>query len=342
MHTRNIFNFKVIFILIFLIIGLSILHKANAQLIIDPAITNQGEADNIVKKVLIGKGVIATNIKWSDNIGGGQIASFTTGTNPTNLGIEKGIVLSTGDVSNVNIISDTTSAGTDWCQGNPGCQNDVDLDSIIKFKDGTTDAAVLEFDFIPSSTPIKFKYVFASKEYPFFVCSMRILANGDTIRFNDAFAFLLSKKDAVSGKYSKNRNIATVPGSNPVLPVAIYTINPGVPGTDLNGTHWTAAGCKSLAYKNLYIANMHGTTVNFNGFTTVLTAQYDVIPCETYHLKIAIADVGDGTRDSGVFLEASSLTSFSAEAFPDTTIFCGDAVTLKCKTNYTGDRKSVV
>ncbi|CAN5396095.1 hypothetical protein BH11BAC1_BH11BAC1_28620 [soil metagenome] len=49
--------------------------------------------------------------------------------------------------------------------------------------------------------------------------------------------------------------------------------------------------------------------MQYDGYTTVLTARAGVIPCETYHLKIAIADVTDGVYDSGVFLEGGSFKS---------------------------------
>ena len=61
-----------------------------------------------------------------------------------------------------------------------------------------------------------------------------------------------------------------------------------------------------------------GATVSYNGFTTVLTAMAVLTPCETYHIRLAIADGGDGLYDSAVFLEAGSFTSpsisLSAEA----------------------------
>ena len=49
--------------------------------------------------------------------------------------------------------------------------------------------------------------------------------------------------------------------------------------------------------------------IQYDGFTTVLEAKRQVIPCETYHLKIAIADDADYVWDSGVFIEAGSLSS---------------------------------
>jgi outer membrane protein OmpA-like peptidoglycan-associated protein len=50
--------------------------------------------------------------------------------------------------------------------------------------------------------------------------------------------------------------------------------------------------------------------IQFDGFTSVLTAECPVIPNEVYHIKIAIADVADGILDSGVILEAGTFHSY--------------------------------
>ena len=48
----------------------------------------------------------------------------------------------------------------------------------------------------------------------------------------------------------------------------------------------------------------------YDGFTKVFTAKSKVIPCQTYHIKMAIADGGnDNTWDSAVFLEAGSFNT---------------------------------
>ena len=36
---------------------------------------------------------------------------------------------------------------------------------------------------------------------------------------------------------------------------------------------------------------------------SVLTREIEVVPCETYHFKLAIADALDGIYDSGVFVD---------------------------------------
>ena len=52
-----------------------------------------------------------------------------------------------------------------------------------------------------------------------------------------------------------------------------------------------------------------GATVQYDGFTHPLTAVAAVVCGQTYHIKLAIADAGDGAWDSGVFLEAGSFAS---------------------------------
>ena len=51
------------------------------------------------------------------------------------------------------------------------------------------------------------------------------------------------------------------------------------------------------------------TSVQYDGFTAVLQAKIAVSPCDTYHLKMVVSDVGDGILDSGVFIEKGSLSS---------------------------------
>ena len=141
----------------------------------------------------------------------------------------------------------------------------------------TFNAIVLEFDFIPLSNTIEFEYVFGSEEYPEWVNS----------GYNDAFAFFISGP-GIAGQ----QNIALIPGT--ALPVTINNVNAG-------------------SYSQYYVNNAGGASVQYDGFTTVLTATSPVQACETYHLKIMIADAGDGVWDSGVFLEEGSLTSSVVE-----------------------------
>jgi hypothetical protein len=40
--------------------------------------------------------------------------------------------------------------------------------------------------------------------------------------------------------------------------------------------------------------NPNGSPISFNGQTAILTAQTDVIPGDSYHIKLVIADQGNG------------------------------------------------
>ncbi|MEI8280477.1 MAG: choice-of-anchor L domain-containing protein, partial [Bacteroidota bacterium] len=157
----------------------------------------------------------------------------------------------------------------------------------------TYDACSLQFDVIPSGDTLKFQYVFGSEEYINSVCA----------QYNDVFAFFISGPGIVG-----QQNIALVPGTN--VPVAVNSINNGVPGTNSNGTlsQCTVMGPGS-PFTNYYVNNVTGTTIAYYGFTHVLTALKNVTPCSTYHLKLAIADAGNAIYDSGVFLKAGSLSA---------------------------------
>ncbi len=171
---------------------------------------------------------------------------------------------------------------------------DADLDAILSGNTQTFDAAVFEFDFTPMFNTLLLDYVFASEEYPEYVCSA----------FNDVFAFLLTGPNPKGGNYNEY-NVAMIPGTD--IPVAINAINPGMVGA--SGTPFGCLGAGSLAFSDLYVDNTGGISVQFDGFTSKLQMRTPVIANEFYTIKIAIADAGDGVLDSAVFLEGHSFKS---------------------------------
>lgn len=240
----------------------------------------------LVQNILVGNGVAVSNITYTGSPN--AIGSFNGAS--TNLGLPSGILLTTGTVlddgNGPHGPNNSNSAGTD---------NSVAGNSLLTGIAGNTtyNAAVLEFDFVPQSDSIKFKYVFGSEEYPEYVC-------GDV---NDVFAFFISGTNPAGGSYN-NQNIALVPGTS--TPITINTVNSGVEGS--NGTgNCSAFGLSNAAF---YVDNTNGTSVQYDGFTVPIEASAKVNCGETYHLRIAIADAGDGVYDSGIFLEANSLNSF--------------------------------
>jgi len=268
-----------------LIFSFTLVGKVSAQLTTSTALT----PTQLVENVLVGSGVAVSNVMYTGSAN--AIGSFN-GTS-TNLGLGTGIVLTTGTVLNTGGIlggngphgpNDQSSAGTD--NGSPGYGPLTSLAGT-----NTQNAAILEFDFIPQSDSVHFRYVFGSEEYPEYV--------GST--FNDAFAFFISGP-GFGGTY----NMANIPGGGG--PVSINNINNG----DAN-----VGPCQNCAY---YINNGTGSTapqngsnfyIQYDGFTVVMEASAEVQCGETYHLVISIADAGDGAYDSGIFLEANSLASFA-------------------------------
>ncbi len=246
-------------------------NNVSAQLVVENTMTPQ----QLVQQILIGSGVTATNVTFT----GAQdsaIGNFYNG-ETTNLGIDEGIILSSGMVLEVpNIASFHASTNN----GEPG---DIDLDNLPGVL-GTNDAAVLEFDFIPQSDTLLFNYVFGSEEYPEYVN-----------QFNDVFAFFITGPNPAGPPHYNKENIALVPGTN--LPVSINNVNNGPKNL---------GPCVNCEY---YVNNTGGLTIVYDGFTTVLTAFVVVVPCETYHMKLAIADDLDHIFDSGVFLEANSFSA---------------------------------
>jgi hypothetical protein len=258
--------------ILFLIIFGSFLFSSKAQMVI----TQPASMTQLVNNFIL-MGVSASNVVYTGDTN--AIGSFTGG-NSTNLGMTDGIILTTGVVNGYYPISDSAFYLANNSNNQPG---DTLLDSLVAYH--TYDASVLEFDLIPVGNVLEFQYVFASEEYPEWVGSP----------YNDVFGFYLSGQNPAGGSYTK-MNIALIPGSN--VPVCVNNIN--------NGSG-NMGPCSNCVY---YVNNVNGISIIFDGFSTVLIAQASVIPGTTYHLKMAIADVGDGVFDSGIFLKAQSMKSY--------------------------------
>jgi gliding motility-associated-like protein len=272
----------------FLILALLLSGNAKAQVLIDTT----PNASQLVK-ALVGEGITISNITLSGKRGAyGKFKKVLS-----NLPLDSGILLTTGKAlsqgTGGNGVNGMASA---LASNNNSGRGDGDLDRLVG--DTTFDACVLEFDFVPIGDSIKFRYIFSSDEYPQFNCS----------DYNDVFAFLISGPG-----YPTQTNIALVPGTT--IPVAINSVNSGIagPGEDIDSCNIMGPGSPFTQY---YINNTGGTTIVHNGFTQVFTATAAVQSCQTYHLKLAIADVQDEIYDSGVFLEAGSLNSAAVTLVP--------------------------
>lgn len=223
---------------------------------------------------LLGPGVTATNVL----LNGAPLAAGTFQGGLGIVGIDSGIVLSSGDIASVAgpNASDFTSTATT-------AAGDADLDNLTTSP--TFDACTLEFDFVcAAGGQISFQYVFASEEYNEFV----------NTQFNDVFGFFLN-----------GTNIATLPGG---MSVAINNVHCGNP-------YSASAGGNCALYVNNSCADLPVGTfpctgpfdTEMDGLTVVLTATGTLQP-GLNHIKLAIADAGDQVYDSNVFIRGQSFS----------------------------------
>ena len=264
--------------------GFFLCNRAFSQAISVSQATTTQQVQDYVQNVLLGSCVTASNITF---VGAARSAGTFNGAGTTFV-LQSGVVLTSGQAS-IAVGPDNANS-TGFANARAG---DPDL-QILASNFQTYDAAILEFDFVPQSDTLRFNYIFGSEEYPEYVNS----------GYNDVFGFFISGP-GIAGPFSGGAvNIAIVPSTS--LPVAIDNVNNGYSATE------PATGpCENCAY---YVDNSNGPAVQYDGHTTVLTAQIVVTSCQTYHIKIAVADAGDGALDSGVFLESGSFSASGEEA----------------------------
>lgn len=242
---------------------------ANAQLIIN----NGGSAQSLAD-LIEGQGIQISNpvINCATNGWG------TYNSNVPNFTSEEGIILSTGRVVDAIGPNNTESRSTSF--GTPGSPL---LTAVSGFS--TYDACTFEFDIVPQGDTLKFDFVFASEEYQEYVGSS----------FNDVFGFFISGPGIVGDPgLGVEKNIALLPGTNTA--VTINNINNGNPNTN------PPYPPTNPAYFNANPLNPNAQ-IQYDGWTVNLQAIAQVTPCETYHLKLIIADASDRVWDSGVFIE---------------------------------------
>ncbi|MEI7803329.1 MAG: choice-of-anchor L domain-containing protein, partial [Bacteroidota bacterium] len=220
----------------------------------------------LISSVFMGDCLTATNIQFHGM--NDMMGYFTNG---TSIGIQSGVVLTSGSIFNVPGPNNQANATIDHAQA-----GDAQLTAAVGVN--TQDASSIEFDFVPKNDSVTFDFVFGSEEYPEWICQ----------GYNDAFGFFVTGPG-----YAANTNVALIPGTT--TPIAIDNIN-------------TTGTCATI-YPQYYVNNTGGTACQYDGYTTPMRALIHCTQCESYHIKIVVADVGDGLYDSGVFLKAQSFSA---------------------------------
>lgn len=214
-----------------------------------------------------------------------QYGTFHYASVSNDLQMDKGIILTSGQAKNAEGPNDLTGLGSIIAPSQPDDVGDPDLNYLSNlFGSGSEslDACVLELDVFAATNEVVFEYVFGSEEYPEYIFN----SGG----FNDIFAFLVSGPGIVGDPNLTNNalNIAVLPNSS--TPVQIDSVN--------NQANWQYYRNNELSQTIQY----DGLTSDYLGIKKSLTARVPVIPCNTYHLKLAISDRGDEAFDSGVFV----------------------------------------
>nr|WP_321225547.1 choice-of-anchor L domain-containing protein [uncultured Psychroserpens sp.] len=271
-------------------------------------------AQELIESILIDSDCIdnvnVTNVVGGDFSSSDKSYGFFDATGTT-FPFETGIVMSTGRLSNVPG-PNTTLSDDDA----PNWTGDIDLENALN-ENNTTNATILEFDFTSVASEISFRYLFASEEYQ--------EGDSNTCNYSDLFGFLI--RPTAGNQYT---NIALVPETD--TPVKVTTVHPEIPG-----------GCPAENEAYFESFNSAVSPINFNGQTKILTATAQVIPNETYHVKLVIADEQNFRFDSAVFLEAGSFR-LSTDLGPNLLANSGNAIcgddTYTIQTNEPGTNNS--
>ncbi|MBR9921957.1 MAG: T9SS type B sorting domain-containing protein [Bacteroidetes bacterium] len=256
----------------------------SAQLLAQPlevtdAATSPWDPINLITNVFLGEGLEVTNVEFNGDPR--AVGYFVNAIDE--IGVDRGVIMTTGNASNAVGTGADNPGSTFASANNNGGTGDPDLPDLAPSGQAQNDVAEYIISFVPVGDTLRFKYIWASEEYPEYACSS----------FNDVFGFFISGP-GINGPYSNNSmNIALVPGTS--LPVTIDNVHPQ------NG-----GGCPPVNEQYYNDNNGSANEPVYDGFTDIFIAEAIVTPCEEYTIRLVIGDTGDSVFDSGVFLEAKS------------------------------------
>lgn len=253
-----------------------------------------GASVNALAQQIFGSGVTIDAATYSG--GAQQSGTFVIGAG-TNFGsniltFSDGAIFSTGTATSVSGPNNDSEFTVDA----PGIDADSDIDALAA--NDTYDASFLEVTFTPDIPPgasagdvarMTMEIVFGSDEYNEYVYGS----------VNDSLAVIVN-----------GVNQAVVPNG---LAIGIDTINDagnfnpdfGSVGEDPNPEH--TSGNFESANASLYINNETSAfNTQMDGFTITIPVTFDVIVGQQNAIKIGIADSGDESVDSWMFVKADS------------------------------------
>ncbi|ESU26274.1 hypothetical protein FLJC2902T_27540 [Flavobacterium limnosediminis JC2902] len=225
-----------------------------------------------------GSCVTPTNVTVSGwDFGGGEKSYAWFNSNSSGFPLANGLLISTGKASSA--VGPNTTLLSEGPANWPG---DSDLEQAIG-ENNTVNATVVEFDFVATTNYVSFNYIFSSEQY-------LSNPNPNQCNYSDGFSFLLRRNNSVI-----NQNLGVIPGTN--IPVKVTTVRG-------SGTNCPSA---NTDYFDAFNGSNHPT--NFNGQTKLMIAEADIVPGESYHVKLVIADQGNNLYDSGIFIGGNSFNN---------------------------------
>lgn len=238
-------------------------------------ITAYDSADNLAQS-LAGPGITISNANYT---GTTDASGYFSGGIAAGIGIESGIVLTSGWATNLNGTANTSDAIT----GDNSQSGDAQLDTLIPGYQ-TYDATILDFNFsLATGDTAYFNFVFGSEEYNEWVDSS----------FNDVFGFFVG-----------GTNYALIPGTT--TPVSINNVN-----NSFNSAFYNDNDPGDLGTPTPYAFEYDGFTDVFGVTIPNLTAG------ATYNIALKIADAGDSILDSGVFIQGGTFSDQEIDPIPE-------------------------
>ncbi|WP_188458223.1 choice-of-anchor L domain-containing protein, partial [Psychroflexus planctonicus] len=286
---------------------------------------DQFTLQELIEDVMVGGGDCANVNNITSPISspnGSSIGYFSRGC--SSFPFEEGLVIGSAGIGGV-----VGDFGIENSWSEPGGAPNEQLLATVGGNPGNSvnDATVIEFEFSSFESEVSFDYIFASMEYTSsFPCT-----------YADPFAFIVSgpgindentywpdgnpaNEDLVD---LGGLNVATIipDGESVPVPTTASNIHPGQPNFNCG------PGVGQFFYPEFFQRfpldgdpnNLQPPYHSINGETKRLTASFNVIPCETYTMKLMVADWNDTAFNSFVFIEGGSF-NIGADLGDDITI----------------------
>jgi len=245
------------------------------------SVNSQLVLDTVEAQYLVAYNFFGADYEVSNVVVVGDPVAFAQfdGTN-TNLGLNKGVMIATGDCSIGFGPNQESNESTDIVYNHSPGKLIFASNGVAPLKD----VAYIEFDLVPFADSLVFKYVFASEEYKEFVGSS----------FNDVVGILIEGPGIQSLE-----DLAVLPNGDKVT---IHNIHG--PVSNQFGT-FPPENSNYYVDNVPFVSNTDSTEIGYDGFTKETVARISNLQIgETYRITIGVADGVDGLYDSALFIEA--------------------------------------